>query len=45
MHEAVIQQEIEAWNERFMKLGKHIVLAGYADMDPLSGFFFYPPPQ
>jgi len=37
MHESVIQEEIERWNTRFMNLGKHLVIAGYADMDPLSG--------
>jgi trehalose 6-phosphate synthase/phosphatase len=37
MHEPGIQREIETWNERFMTRGKHVVLAGYADMDPLSG--------
>ena len=37
MHEPVVQQSIDSWNERFINLGKHIVLAGYADMDPLSG--------
>lgn len=37
MHEPVCQQAVETWNEKFMRLGKHVIVAGYSDMEPLSG--------
>ena len=39
---ALRSQSIETWENKFMSLGKHVIMVGYADMDPLSGLESHP---